>query len=201
MKLECLIFVLFLISSVLNESISKYNTMYANNRKTFTGLRNNQKYYFTITASIKHKYTIKIEISRDNISSYHSFFYIVHSSSIPSSTENESTLSISKYYTTDLYYIYEFSEITATKDFLSLALIPKYNYGSVSITISEPGSGTTSIGFGIIFLIVFFSILGFYIIILTVIGCIKKRSKRKNDSKIESTPQPDNYTPLIPQSQ
>jgi len=47
MKLECLIFGLFIIHSVVNEPISKQNTMIVNNKQSFTGLKIYQKYYFT----------------------------------------------------------------------------------------------------------------------------------------------------------
>jgi len=142
-----------------------------------------------------------ISIRNDYIASSSTIllYYIIHTSSSPSYKEVEHRLYVSKFNEAYNYYNWESSTITAAQSsYLSFILVQYIEYGYVSITISEPLSEPTTIGLGTIFLIVFFSILGIYTIILFVIGCIRNRKKGENEPKVESTPQPENYTPLTP---
>ena len=62
MKLQFLIFTIFLITLVESESIYNATTMYSGYEKTFYSLTANKNQYYTISATRNYKYTFKIKV-------------------------------------------------------------------------------------------------------------------------------------------
>ena len=199
--MNCLILGIFLINSIVNMPVN--NTMIINNEQTFTDIKMGKKYYLTISASSKIKYAFKMKISSSELSSPTTFSlsYIGYKSKITSSVKEEGNLTFS-FSTDNNYNTYESSSCNAkyySTNFITFILTSKYDIGSASIMISEANSG---ISYGILFLIVFSSLMTLSFLVLALIAFIKKGCIII-DPKNGNSPQPENYTSLTspPQNQ
>ena len=200
MKMNCLILGIFLINSIVNMPVN--NTMIINKEQNFTDLKMGQKYYLTISASSKIKYAFKMKISSSELSSPTTFSlsYIGYNSKITSSYKEEGNLTFS-FSTDNSYNTYESSSCNVkyySINFITFILTSKYDIGSASIMISEANSG---ISYGILFLIVFSSLMTLSFLVLATIAFIKKGCIII-DPQNGNSPQPENYTSLTsPQNQ
>ena len=197
MKMDCLILGIFLINSVVN--MPEYNTMTLNDQQNFTDLKMGEKYYFTISNSRNIKYSFKIKILSAEFSSSTSISmsYIGHYSKDISSKKEEGNLTLS-FSIDNNYNTYESSSCFADyyiSKYITFILISKYDIDLASFMICEANSG---ISFGITYLIVFSSLLAFFILVISSIGFIK-RGCIIIDHKKEGFPQPENYTSLTSQ--
>ena len=210
MKLQFLIFTIFLITLVESESIYNATTMYSGSEKTFYSLTANKNQYYTISATRNYKYTFKIKIKSSYISSssYLSLSYIGHSSIYPNTNsynnEDQGSLYCTYTSTSSGYITYEYS-YTVTKSFiyyLTFVLTPKNYIDSVSITITENYSSNISDSTSsIAFIIIFFTIFIFCAIFCVIFFVCRAFCECfKNSTVIQTSPQP-NYTPLTPQYQ
>ena len=211
MKLQFLIFSIFLITLVTNSEISS-TLMILDYERTFSNLLANQKYYYTISASTNYKYTFKIKAKSTSISSssYLSISYIGHSSRYANtiSSMNEAQGSLSAYQITSYSgyntYAYAYTVSYYKIKYLTFVLTPSKDIDSVSITISEIYSGSSissSTANDIVFIIIFFTIFSFCVIFcIAFVFCKAFCECFKSRPAIEPVPQP-NYTPLSPQYQ
>ena len=190
MKMDCLILGIFLINSVVN--MPEYNTMTLNDQQNFTDLKMGEKYYFTIYDDKKINYAFKIKIPSSELSSPTSLIlsYISHYTQNINYREDEGNLTLS-FSIDNNYNTYESSSCSTryrSIKYISFILITKYDIGTASIMITEGSSG---IGYFLIFLIVFSSLLTIILFIISSIGLIKRGCTIISPN---NSPQPENNT-------
>ena len=197
MKLEFLILSIFLINSAMSIIT---NEMQSGSEKTFSDLRVNQVYYFTIRAYEEKQYAFKIKVKNTYNTNSLSLSYIAHTSPTPSSKnkdEGKAFFIISSSYTPG-YNTYEslYTVIDSSIDYVTFTLTFLKNIDSASITITESKPSRFTINPILLIVIVIFG----FCFIVGIIGCIWKKCSEKK-SKIEPSPQIDNYSPLSLQNQ
>jgi len=209
MKLQILFLSIFLITLVESEYIYNATTMDLGTEETVYGLKSNKKYYYTVSAGYNYKYTFKIKVKNNYISSssYLSVSYIVHSSSYPNAINSYNTdydyLFCSNTGTSFSYYSFEYSYSNykySSAYYITFVLTPSKNIDSASITIkrtsikniSDDEASFLKVIFSIFIICVAFCII--FAIVRSFYVCLKIKPI------IQPSPQP-NYAPLIPQYQ
>ena len=178
MKLQFLIFSIFLITLVANKDITNATILNVDSERTFISLIFNQSQYFTMYAIYNCKYTFKIKAKSTSIpsSSSLSLLYIGHKYFYPNSiitlnneygSLNNSYSSINSNYTT---YEYSCKIKNKESEYITFILTPNKYIDSVSIVVTKIYLKKISFSY-LIFILVFFTIfiisifiIAFYII-------------------------------------
>ena len=214
MKLQLLIFSIFLITLVTNSDINSV-LMTINSERTFSNLYAYQRYNYTISALTNYKYTFKIKVKSTSISSssYLSISYIGHKNRYPDTISSLNVaqgslyLDYSSYSSSYNTYEYTYTVSNYNIYYLTFVLTPSKGIDSVSITITRTyssnssSSSSSSAASAIVFIIVFFSIFSFCVIFcIAFVFCKACCDCFRISPAIEPVHKP-NYTPLTPQYQ
>ena len=204
MKLQFLIFIIFLITLVENSEITTNHIMTISTETIFSNLPANQNQYYTIyVPSTYYKYTFKIKVSNTYISSSSSLSlsFIGHSSKYPNTISSNNIAQGSLYFSSIIsssgYTTYESSYVVTKSsiNYLTFVLTPSKYINNASITITRIYSSDSSDSnvktdaSDVVFIIVFFSIFIFCVFFCIIFFVCRAFCECfKNSTVIQTSP-------------